>query len=115
MKSGPASRTVSPLRLIWATPTGWPRTMSGVVTIFWIAIGLSLTLIVSKKATRFTVGTLLITSPERRASTPTAIESRFVVGIEPSEANSRGATKRRCLPSAERSRSATSSCLQPNS
>ena len=69
----------------------------------------------SKKDTCFTIGTLLITSPVRRDSTPTAIESRLLVGIEPSSAKRRGATKRRWRPSLDNSRIATSSCLQPNS
>ncbi len=69
---------------------------------------------VSKKDTCLTIGTLLVTSPVRRAKTPTAIESRFVSGIEPSSAKGRGATKRRCLPSEDSSRIATSSCLQEN-
>ncbi len=57
--------------------------------------GLSRSLMLSKNETCLTMGTLLITSPERRESTPTAIESLFVTGIDPSSAKRRGATKRR--------------------
>ena len=115
MKSGPASREVSPFRLTWATPIGWPRSRIGTVTIFWIGDGLSRSLMLSKNATCLTIGTLFITSPARRASTPTAIESRFVTGIEPRSAKRRGATKRRWRPSEDSRRIATSSCLQENS
>ena len=67
----------------------------GVVTIFWIGTGLSRSLTLSKKVTCFTMGTLLMTSPVRPASTRTAIASRLVSGIVPRSANGRGAMKRR--------------------
>ena len=104
------------MRLTWATPTTSPRSRMGTVIIFWIGTaGRSLILTLSKNETCFTIGTLFIASPDLRARTLTAMESRLLMGIVPRSANLRGAAKRRCFWSEVRTRIATSSFLAPNS